>query len=316
MNKKLNIVIRTLGVLAAIAAGVFAYLLKGKIETAMTATNFAVVDAEVGAAKEFAPRMAEISAKTTALLTKKRERIIELEGNKKDLEADVADKKTKIEGLTANVATLEGERADLTRKRDELTGQLAEANGKKDALAAELKSSQEDLVKEKEKVAVLFTKEQLEAEVAKANKAQENMDKVKNKYAALRNEDRGTIGAQPDPFKFPEDPTVEATTEGIASSFGADTIKTRILVIDPSKGIVCFTAGENDGLKKGEKFEVLQNGVKIGAVSIAATKASSSVAEIHPVSEKEEKEGKSATAGFTRGGEVTLSPFSGKLATR
>mgnify|MGYP000949076223 CR=1 FL=1 len=97
MNKKLNIVIRTLGVLAAIAAGVFAYLLKGKIETAMTATNFAVADAEIGAAKEFAPRMAEISAKTTALLTKKRERIVELEGNKKDLEADVAGKKTKIE---------------------------------------------------------------------------------------------------------------------------------------------------------------------------------------------------------------------------
>ena len=149
MNKKLNIVIRTLGVLAAIAAGVFAYLLKGKIETAMTATNFAVADAEIGAAKEFAPRMAEISAKTTALLTKKRERIVELEGNKKDLEADVADKKTKIEGLTANVATLEGERADLTRKRDELTGQLAEANGKKDALAAELNTAKEELVKEK-----------------------------------------------------------------------------------------------------------------------------------------------------------------------
>ena len=71
MNKKLNIVIRTLGVLAAIAAGVFAYLLKGKIETAMTATNFAVTDTEIGAAKEFDPRMKEISAKTTALLTKK-----------------------------------------------------------------------------------------------------------------------------------------------------------------------------------------------------------------------------------------------------
>jgi hypothetical protein len=41
------------------------------------------------------------------------------------------------------------------------------------------------------------------------------------------------------------------------------------------------------------------------------------VAEILPwLTEKEEKEGKSNTAGFTRGGEVTLSPFSGKLATR
>ena len=78
MNKKLNIVIRTLGVLAAIAAGVFAYLLKGKIETAMIATNFAVTDTEIAAAKEFAPRMAEITAKTTTLLTKKRERITEL----------------------------------------------------------------------------------------------------------------------------------------------------------------------------------------------------------------------------------------------
>ncbi|GBL43326.1 hypothetical protein LBMAG55_01440 [Verrucomicrobiota bacterium] len=316
MNKKLNIVIRTLGVLAAIAAGIFAYQLKGKIDTAMTATNFAVTDTEIGAAKEFDPRMKEISAKTTALLTAKRETITKLEGNKKDLESEVADKKTKIEGLTANVTTLEGERAELTRKRDELTGQLAEANGKKDAVAAELNTTKEELVKEKEKVAALFSKEQLDAEIAKANKAQESLDKVKNKYASLRNEYRGTIGAQPDPFKFPEDPTVEAAAEGIASSFGADTIKTRILVIDPSKGIVCFTAGENEGLKKGEKFEVLQNGVKIGAVSIASTKSSSCVAEILPVSEKEEKEGKSGTAGFTRGGEVTLSPFSGKLAAR
>ena len=316
MNKKLNIVIRILGFAAAAAAGVFAFLLKGKIETAMTATNFAVVDPEIGAAKDFDGRMKEISAKTNALLTKKRERITELEGNKKDLEADVADKKTKIEGLTANVATLEGERAELTRKRDELTGQLAEANSKKDAVAAELNTAKEELVKEKEKVAGLFSKEQLDAEIAKANKALEHLDKVKNKYASLRNEYRGTIGAQPDPFKFPEDPTVEATTEGIASSFGPDTIKTRILVIDPSKGIVCFTAGENEGLKKGEKFEVFQNGVKIGSISVSSTKTSSSVAEILPVSEKEEKEGKSGTAGFTRGGEVTLSPFSGKIASR
>jgi hypothetical protein len=316
MNKKLNIVIRTLGVLAAIAAGIFAYKLKGNMDLAMTATNFAVDDLEIGAAKEFEPRMKEISGKTTKLLTTKRDTITKLEGNKKDLEGEVADKKTKIEGLTANVTTLEGERAELTRKRDELTGQLAEANGKKDAVAAELNTAKEELVKEKEKVAALFSKEQLDAEIAKANKAQESLDKVKNKYASLRNEYRGTIGAQPDPFKFPEDPTVEAAAEGIASSFGADTIKTRILVIDPSKGIVCFTAGENEGLKKGEKFEVLQNGVKIGAVSIASTKSSSCVAEILPVSEKEEKEGKSGTAGFTRGGEVTLSPFSGKLAAR
>jgi hypothetical protein len=316
MNKKLNIVIRTLGVLAAIAAGIFAYQLKGKIATAMTATKFAMDDKEIGAAEEFDPRMKEISGKITGLLTTKRDTITKLEGNKKDLEGEVADKKTKIEGLTANVTTLEGERAELTRKRDELTGQLAEANGKKDAVAAELNTAKEELVKEKEKVAALFSKEQLDAEIAKANKAQESLDKVKNKYASLRNEYRGTIGAQPDPFKFPEDPTVEAAAEGIASSFGADTIKTRILVIDPSKGIVCFTAGENEGLKKGEKFEVLQNGVKIGAVSIASTKSSSCVAEILPVSEKEEKEGKSGTAGFTRGGEVTLSPFSGKLAAR
>jgi len=65
----------------------------------MAATNFAVVDTEIGAAKEFAPRMAEISNKTTALLADKRKNIAELETTKKDLLAEVEARATKSEEI-------------------------------------------------------------------------------------------------------------------------------------------------------------------------------------------------------------------------
>ena len=58
-------------------------------------------------------RFRDIDTKAKSLLETKRAKITELEGNVKDLTADVSDKKQKIEGLTANVTTLEGERAEF-----------------------------------------------------------------------------------------------------------------------------------------------------------------------------------------------------------
>ena len=49
MNKKLNTFLRVLTVVAASAAAVFAFLLKGKMDVALTNTAWAVTDAEVKA---------------------------------------------------------------------------------------------------------------------------------------------------------------------------------------------------------------------------------------------------------------------------
>ena len=96
MNKKLNAFLRILTVVAAVAAVVFAFLLKGKMDAALTKTAWAVTDAEVKAGKDYDARMTSLATLPT-LLDAKRKAIADLEIVKKDLIADVADKKTKIE---------------------------------------------------------------------------------------------------------------------------------------------------------------------------------------------------------------------------
>ena len=144
MNKKLNVFLRILTGVLAVAAVAFAFLLKGKMDSALTKTAWAVNDAEIKAGKEYDARMTSLAG-VQGLLDAKRKSIAELELAKKDLQADVADKKTKIEGLTVANTTLEGERAELTRKRDELAAQLTDSNSKKDSAEAALASTKEEL---------------------------------------------------------------------------------------------------------------------------------------------------------------------------
>jgi len=302
MNKSVNLVLRVVGVLAAIAACVFAYLLKGKVDTAMANTAWTTTDAEILANKQFDLRMVDINTKAKSLLEAKRTKITELEGNVKDLNADVADKKQKIEGLTANVTTLEGERAELTRKRDELNGQLTEANSKKDSLTAELNSAKEELAKDKEKIAALFTKEQLDAEIGKANKAEENRNTATQKYVQLYNWTVATTGNKP---PYPRDPLLEEKADTVQIEFGPETIKTRIVVIDPSKGLVSFSVGDLNGIKPQSGFYVRVNNQNIGQVRIEAVQSALSTAQILPGAKLDQ---------FTRGGVVTLVPFTGKIA--
>lgn len=303
MNKSVNMVLRIVGVLAAVAACTFAYLLKGKIDTAMTNTAWTTTDAEILANKQFDLRMVDINTKAKALLETKRTKITELEGNVKDLNADVADKKQKIEGLTANVTTLEGERAELTRKRDELNGQLAEANSKKDSLTAELNTSKEELAKDKEKIASLFTKDQLDAEIAKANKAEETRNTATQKYVQLYNWTVSTTGNKP---PYPRDPLLEEKADTVQVEYGPETIVTRIVVIDPSKGLVSFSVGELNGIKVQTGFYVRINNVVVGQVRVESVQAALSTAQILPGAKLEQ---------FARGGIVTLVPFSGKIAS-
>jgi len=316
MSKKLNTIILVLAIVLGVAAVVLAYLLKGKMETAMAATNFAVVDTEIGAAKEFAPRMAEISNKTTALLADKRKNIAELETTKKDLLAEVADKKTKIEGLTAANTALEGERAELTRKRDELTAQLTDANSKKDSVIAELTTVKEDLVKATEKANSMFTKEQLAEVEARATKSEEIATALRSKYVSLHNwasraaESSTPGGFQRDPLAEPSKSgaPAPAPTVNVAATIeaAAENIVTSIVAFEAGSGIVAFSVGQDKGLQEKSSFYISVGGKEIGRVLITTVKGSLSYGQLQPGKELN-------LSALAKAQTVTLTP-SNKLA--
>ncbi|MEY5005722.1 MAG: hypothetical protein RI969_810 [Verrucomicrobiota bacterium] len=287
MKPKLNAFLRILTVVLALAAVAFAFLLKGKMDTALTNTAWAVTDPEVNAGKEFDARMAKLAG-VKALLDAKRKEIEEANLAKKDLSADIADKKTKIEGLTAANTTLEGERAELTRKRDELAAQLTDANSKKDGAVAELTTVKEDLVRATEKAAGMFTKEQLAEIEAKATAAEELAAALRGKYTALHAwasraaENNAPGGFQRDPFGEPakegETPTAVAVTVEAAT----DAVLTNILALDAKSGIVAFSVGEANGIKEKAVFDVKADGKKIGKVQISSVKGALSYGQLQP----------------------------------
>jgi hypothetical protein len=279
MNKKLNLFIRIFGLIAAVAAGTFAFLLKGKIGHAMTNTVWAVNDQEIKAPLPFDQRMAAIGTAVKPLLDAKTKKIAELEGNVKDLRAEVADKTTKIEGLTANVATLEGERAELTRKRDELTTQLTEANSKRDSVAAELDTTKQELVVEKQKSAAMFTKEQMEESIAKVTQAEEKLDKARGRYVQLYGWAAGKSDSKP---PYPRDPLADEAAPGATgtSTFGAEGIVTKVISLDTSTGLVAFSVGEHNGVRADLGFELLISGVKAGNVRVSAARPNVAYAQL------------------------------------
>jgi hypothetical protein len=314
MNKKLNAFLRILTVIAAVAAVVFAFLLKGKMDAALTKTLWAVNDAEVKAGKDYDARMTSL-ASLPGLLDAKRKAIADLELAKKDLTAEVADKKTKIEGLTAANATLEGERAELTRKRDELSAQLTDANSKKDGAVAELTAVKEDLVRATEKVNNMYTKEQLAEIEAKATKAEELSTALRSKYAALHNwasrasESPAPGGFQRDPFAEPvkEGTAAPASSLAVAVEAATDTIPTNILALDARSGIVAFSVGEANGIKESALFSVKVDGREVGKVKISSVKGALSFGQLQPGKELD-------LSAIAKAGTVSLTP-STKLAS-
>lgn len=290
MNKKLNAFLRILTVVAAVAACAFAFLLKGKMDVALTKTAWAVADAEVKAGKDFDARMASLATLPT-LLDAKRKSIADLELAKKDLLADVADKKTKIEGLTATNATLEGERADLTRKRDELAAQLTDANSKKDGAEAALATTKEELVKATEKAAGMFTKEQLAEIEAKATAAEQKADQIRGRYAALHAKVSRAMDNNPAPFGFASDPLGDPAKAGepaptaVAVEAPTENILTNVLAVDSGSGIVAFSVGEANGIKAKDIFDVKIDGKKVGKVQISSVKGVLSFGLLQPEKE-------------------------------
>ena len=311
MNKKLNAFLRILTVVAAVAAVVFAFLLKGKMDAALTKTAWAVADAEVKAGKDYDARMTSLAG-VQGILDGKRKAIADLELAKKDLQADVADKKTKIEGLTAANTTLEGERAELTRKRDELAAQLTDANSKKDGAEAALASAKEELVKATEKAAAMFTKEQLAESETKATKAEEKAELISGKYRALHAKVSRAMDNNPAPFGFASDPLGEPAKPGEAAPAVAvaeaatETILTNVLALDSDSGIVAFSVGEANGIQAKAVFDVKVAGKKVGKVQISTVKGVISFGQLQPDKELDIR-------AISKAGAVSLVP-STKLA--
>jgi len=287
MNKKLNTFLRVLTVVAASAAAVFAFLLKGKMDVALTNTAWAVTDAEVKAGKEYDARMTSLLT-VGPLLTAKRKSINDLELEKKDFIADVADKKTKIEGLTAANTTLEGERAELTRKRDELAAQLTDANSKKDGAEASLATAKEELVKATEKAAAMFTKEQLAEIETKATNAEQKAELIIGKYRGLHAKVSRAMDNNPSPFGFASDPLGESAKPGdvapavVAVDAPIENILTYVLALDADSGIVAFSVGEANGIKAKDIFDVKIAGKKVGKVQISTVKGVLSFGQLQP----------------------------------
>ena len=286
MNKKLNTFLRVLTVVAAGAAAVFAFLLKGKMDVALTNTAWAVTDPEVKAGKEYDARMTSLFT-VGPLLTTKRKTINDLELAKNDLIADVADKKTKIEGLTAANTTLEGERAELTRKRDELAAQLTDSNSKKDGAEAALASAKEELVKATEKAAGMFTKEQLAEIETKATNAEQKAELIIGKYRGLHTKVSRAMDNNPSPFGFASDPLGEPVKPGDAApavvvDAPIENILTNILALDADSGIVAFSVGEANGIKAKDIFDVKIAGKKVGKVQISIVKGVLSFGQLQP----------------------------------
>jgi hypothetical protein len=287
MKPKLNAFLRILTVVLALVAGAAAYMLNGKMTLALTNTAWAVTDPEVKAGKEYDARMTSLAA-VKGILDAKRKEIEEANLAKKDLNATVADKNTKIEGLTAANTTLEGERTELTRKRDELAAQLTDANSKKDGAVAELTTVKEDLVRATEKAAGMFTKEQLAEIEAKATKAEELAAALRGKYTALHAwaaraaESAAPGGFQRDPFGEPAKEGENPTAVAVAVEAATDAVLTNILALDAKSGIVAFSVGEANGIKEKAVFDVKVDGKKIGKVQISSVKGALSYGQLQP----------------------------------
>jgi hypothetical protein len=287
MSKKLDIIVRILAIVLGALAFAAAFMLKGKMDLAMTNTAWAVTDPEVKAGKEYDARMTSLAG-AKGLLDAKRKEIEEANLAKKDLTATVADKNTKIEALTAEKTTLEGERTELTRKRDEFAAQLTDANSKKDGAVAELTTVKEDLVRATEKAAGMFTKEQLAEIEAKATKAEELAAALRGKYTALHafasraTESNAPGGFQRDPFGEPAKEGEAPTAVAVTVEAATDSVLTNVLALDAKSGIVAFSVGEASGIKEKAVFDLKVDGKKVGKVQISSVKGSLSYGQLQP----------------------------------
>jgi hypothetical protein len=300
MTKSTNLAIRLIAITAAIASGVFVYLLYGKVDLVMKQTSCLVKE---GAGNDFDSRVNKIPSIVVAL-DASRAVVVERDGTIKDLMSDVADKKTRIEELGNNVTKLEGEKTDLTRKRDELTSSLATVTSERDSFSGQLSQTKEELAKKTEQIAAMFTKEQLDAEIASKNKTELVKEDVVRKYAALYNWSTGQMKGEKPPF--PSNPTY-VDNGSVRVEVGPETLKTRVISISPSQGLITFSVGQDSGIRAEQGFSMRVNEKDVGKISISLVDNSFCIAQIQPGSDLD---------ALGRGQVVTLVPFTGKISAR
>jgi len=299
MTKSTNLAIRLLGIVAAVACGAFVYLLNGKVDLVMAKTAVLVRE---GAGNDFDSRVNKIP-EVHAILEERRAKVVEHEGTIKDLVADVAEKKTRIDELNRNVATLEGERTELTRRREELATNLATVTGERDSLSSQLNSAREDVARKAEQIAAMFTREQLDAEIAAKNKMEDARNDVTNKYVQLYNWIQNNTGSKP---PYPRDPSY-VDNGGVKVEAAPETLTTRIVAISPSQGLISFSVGEEVGVRNDAGFEIFVNERSVGKVRISEVSPSFSVAQILP---------NTNLGALARGQVLTLVPFTGKVSAK
>ena len=306
MTKSTNLAIRIVGVAGAIAAGVFTYLYKGKVELVMAKTSDLVAE---GAGNTFESRVNKIP-EVYATLQERRAKVTEHEGTIKDLLADVAEKKTRIEELNANVSNLENERADLTRKRDELTASLSAVTSERDSLTSQLNSAREEVARKTEIIGTMFTREQLDAEIAAKNKAEDSRNDVVTKYVRLYNWIQNASGATPPP-EHPRDPSYVGGP-GVKVELEPELVVTRVVNISPSQGLISFSVGSDRfpslSARENPRFKIrLGERADVGSVIITEVGASFCIAQILPGTDLD---------ALSRGQVLTLEPVTGKVAAK
>jgi hypothetical protein len=291
MKPKLNAFLRILTVVLALAAVAFAVLLKGKMDLALTSTEWVMNDAELKpATKDYDVRIAAFGKpKLEVLLNQKRQDILNLTQGKNAAEEDAKKKAAVIDELSKTKDVLEGERTELTRKRDELAAQLTDANSKKDGAEAALAATKEELVAVTEKAAGMFTKDQLAEIEAKATAAEEKAELIVSKYRALHTRISRAMDGNPSPFGFGSDPLGqpakpgdEPTAVAVAVDAPIENILTNVLALDSGSGIVAFSVGETNGIKSKDMFDVKIDGKKVGKVVISSVKGSVSYGQLQP----------------------------------
>ena len=134
----------------------------------------------------------------------------------------------------------------------------------------------------------MFTKEQLAEIEAKATAAEQLAADLRGKYTALHAwtsraaENPAPGGFQRDPFGEPakegDAPTAVAATVDAAT----DSVLTNVLALDAKSGIVAFSVGEANGIKKKAIFDVKVDGKKIGKVQISSVKGALSYGQLQP----------------------------------
>lgn len=301
MTKSTNLAIRIVGIVGALAAGTFVYLYQGKVDLVMAKTRDLVQE---GAGADFESRVNKIP-EVYATLQERRAKVTEQEGTIRDLLADVAEKKTRIEELNANVSNLETERAELTRRRDELTANLSTVTGERDSLSSQLNTAREEVARKTEIIGTMFTREQLDAEIAAKNKMEDARNDVVGKYVQLYNWIQNSTGATP---PYPRDPNY-VDNGGVKVELGPELVTTRIVAISPSQGLISFSVGADrfPGLRADTLFKLRSGDRVVGSVKISEVGASFCVAQILANTNLD---------ALSRGQVLTLEPVTGKVAAK